>query len=130
MKRKIPLFILSFSFILLALAIVIYNYTYKNHRDIKTEEVEFSLTSEEILNEFSINPTQSEKKYLNKTIEVTGTISEKTPTTITLDHIVFCQFSNEIKTVVENNSLLKIKGRFIGFDDLLSEIKLDQCFVK
>jgi hypothetical protein len=26
-------------------------------------------------------------------------------------------------------SLIKIKGRFIGYDDLLEEIKIDQCII-
>lgn len=129
MTKKNSFTILLVSAILLISATVAYNYIYKKHRNIKTENASFSITTAEILNEFSINPTQSEKKYLNKTIEISGTITEKSQNTITLDHIVFCQFSNSIKAPLNDKTHIIVKGRFIGYDDLLEEIKLDQCLI-
>lgn len=110
-------------------SIGIYKYVYQNHRDIATETSSFNLTSNDLINEFSINPIDSETKYLNKTIEVKGLLTNLSTNTMTLDDKVFCQFSNKIKKTPLNNSLIKIKGRFIGYDDLLKEIKLDQCSI-
>ncbi|WP_142783559.1 OB-fold protein [Changchengzhania lutea] len=115
--------------ILILLAIVSYNYIYKNHRDIANETSHFKLTAADISSEFAINPTNSEIKYLNKTIEVTGTITNLNPNNLTLNNKVFCQFSNRIQKTLSNNSQIKVKGRFIGYDDLLEEIKLDQCTI-
>ena len=129
MIKKTHLFILLISTIVLVSAIIAYNYIYKNHRDIKTEEASFIKTSLEIINEFSMNQSLSEKKYLNKTIEITGTITNKKPYSLTLNSKLFCQFSNQIEKEPLINSLIKIKGRFIGYDDLLEEIKLDQCII-
>jgi hypothetical protein len=116
-------------FILVLLVFIAYSYVYQNHRDIKTEKAAFSITSNEILNEFSINPIEAEKKYLNKTIEVKGEITEKSKSTITLNDLVFCQFSNQISNLLNDNTQIKIKGRVIGYDDLLEQVKLDQCFI-
>jgi len=113
--------------IILIVAFLSYNYIYQDHRDIKREKSEYVLTSIDISNEFEINPSVSETKYLNKTIEISGTISEINNTEITLDNKVFCQFSNTLKNTIKTNQTIKIKGRFIGFDSLLEEIKLDQC---
>lgn len=113
--------------LLAVISILTYNYIYQNHRDINKEKAEYNLTSVEILKKFSTDPDNSEKKYLDKTIEVIGKITDQTENTITLDHIVFCQFNTNINIQLKDNSQIKIKGRFIGYDDLLEQIKLDQC---
>lgn len=106
------------------MAILAYNYIYKDHRDIKSEQAVFTLNSEDLINEFAVNPFDSEKKYLNKTIEVKGNITELNEFDLTLDDNIFCQFNSIIETQSNN---IKIKGRFIGYDSLLEQIKLDQC---
>lgn len=113
--------------VLIIIGVIAYNYVFQSHRDIQAEEAAFVLTATEISNEFSINPLQSEKKYLNKTIQVSGSVSNKNNNSITLNDNVFCQFSNTIKDDLNESAPVKIKGRFIGYDDLLEEIKLDQC---
>lgn len=115
------LFLIAFSF---------YRYTYKNHRDIKTEAADFVLTSKDLRNQF-LRGTASEveKQYLNKTIEIKGIVTEINNSNLTLDEIVFCQFLNELSSSINKHNQVKIKGRFIGYDDLLEQIKLDQCLV-
>ena len=110
-------------------AFCLYKYVYQNHRDIENEEASFELKSSTLINEFSINPIESETKYLNKTIEITGSITDINATNLTLNNIIFCQFSEHLQKSLSMNSQVKIKGRFIGYDDLLEQIKLDQCTV-
>lgn len=106
--------------------IVTYNYIFHKHRDIKNEQAEFVLNSEDLANEFQVNPSSSEKKYLDKTIEVHGTITEQNDYDLTLDDKVFCQFNSKISI---GSKKVHIKGRFIGYDDLLEQVKLDQCSI-
>jgi len=115
--------------ILIITAIISYNYIYQDHRSIETETAEFIMTSQVIENEFSLNIKSAEAKYLNKTVEISGLVSEINSTDITLDDKVFCQFSETIESSVKNSSNLKIKGRVIGYDDLLEQVKLDQCTI-
>lgn len=110
--------------LLIAIGVVAYNYIYQDHRDIESEEAKFVLTSIDISNEFSINPSVSENKYLNKTIEVNGTITELNDYDLTLDDKIFCQFNSKIKI---DSKVVTVKGRFIGYDELLEQVKLDQC---
>jgi len=112
--------------ILVVIGIIAYNYIFHEHRDIKSEPVEFVLTSTDLANEFAINPSASERKYLNKTIEVNGNISELNAFDLTLDDNVFCQFNSKIEVKLNN---VTIKGRFIGYDTLLEQVKLDQCSI-
>lgn len=113
--------------ILIVIGIMAYNYIYQDHRDIESETAEFVLNSTDLVNEFTINPSASEKKYLNKTIEVFGTITELNDRDLTLDNNIFCQFSSKIE--VDTSKKVNIKGRFIGYDELLDQIKIDQCSI-
>ena len=122
MKKKIIFFIL-----LLAVSISLYNYVYQDHRNIETESPEFKSTPEDIVNEFKLDALVSEKKYLNKTIELTGIVTEINNTDLTLNNTIFCQFT-ENQTVTQNSEV-KVKGRCIGYDDLLEQLKLDQCSI-
>ena len=110
---------------IIIVTIIAYNYIYKDHRDIKSEEVAFSLTSSELIEKFIIDPKLAEDLFLDKTIEVKGVVTAVGETDVVLDEKIFCAFQNT--PVVKLNSLLVIKGRCIGFDDLLEEVKLDQC---
>jgi tRNA_anti-like len=112
--------------ILVVIGVLVYKYIYKEHRDIENEQAEFILNSTDLSNEFAINPSASEKKYLNKTIEVHGTITELNDYDMTLDDKVFCQFNSKIHI---DSDKLSIKGRFIGYDELLEQIKIDQCSI-
>ncbi|MDO5969807.1 hypothetical protein Q4Q35_08305 [Flavivirga aquimarina] len=114
--------------ILIGLCIAAYLYIYKDHRNIETEAPVFTVTASLISSEFSKTPLESEKKYLNKTILVSGVISEVNQNDLTLNDIVFCQFSNSVNSL-KIESKIKIKGRVIGYDDLLEQIKLDQCLI-
>jgi lipopolysaccharide export system protein LptC len=115
--------------VLLIIALIGYNYIYQDHRNIENEKAEFSLTSSKIAQQFLDDVTSAEQKYLNKTIEVSGLISDINSNDITIEDAVFCQFSNDTDTSLKNNNTIKIKGRVIGYDDLLEQIKLDQCII-
>lgn len=105
-----------------------YHYIYQDHRDIESETAEFTLTAEDITNEFEINPSDAESKYLNKTIIISGIITELNSNQITLNDKVFCQL-NSATNILKTNQKVTLKGRFIGYDNLLEEIKLDQCYI-
>jgi len=124
MKKWIAILI-----VLIIAAFIGYNYIYQDHRDIENESAEFAMPSSEIALQFSQDPTSAEQQFLNKTIEVSGLISEINTNDITIDDKVFCQFSNNIETALDKSDKVKIKGRVIGYDDLLEQVKLDQCTI-
>ncbi len=116
--------------ILAALILVFgYNYIYQDHRNIESEQAAFSISAHDISIEFSQNLQASEEKYLNKTVEVYGVVSELNDNDLTLNDNAFCAFSAPITSSLEMNSEIRIKGRCIGYDDLLEQVKLDQCTI-
>lgn len=69
------------------------------------------MSANSLINEFSQNSIEAEKKYLNKTIETKGSITEINEKDITLDDSVFCQFTNQINNTVKTNDTITIKSR-------------------
>lgn len=124
MKNK-SWFVFFFIFILIASA---YVYIQKPHRDISVETVEYSISSDALLNEFLVNETDASTKFLDKTIVVYGTLSENNNNFLSVDNKVYCNFEMT-PPQIPLNSFLKIKGRCIGFDVLLEQVKLDQCSI-
>lgn len=72
------------------------------------------------------NPQLTETKFLNKIIQVTRLVSEmNNDESFVIANAIFCQFQKYISTPILIDTLVTIKGRCIGYDDLLEEIKLD-----
>ncbi|MDG5492114.1 hypothetical protein [Psychroserpens sp. SPM9] len=124
MRKRIIIFI-----VLIILSIIGYNYIYQDHRNIENESAQFEISTHAIALQFKENAKDAEAKYLNTTVAVFGSITEKDSNAITLDDKVFCQFSKTIKNENTLTTKLKIKGRVIGYDDLLEQVKLDQCTI-
>jgi hypothetical protein len=102
-----------------------YNYIYKDHRDIMAEVSEIEIAAPYLLERFK---KDDGKDLLNRTITVTGTITQVESKTITIDSNVHCSFGSEVGGF-ENGDLIVIKGRCIGYDDLFEVVKLDQCLI-
>lgn len=105
----------------------IYQYVYQDHRNIKLEKAKYILTATEISNSFLKNLSTSEEKFLNNTLEILGYITELSEYNLTIEDLVFCSFEGSLETKIQINSKLKIKRRVIGYDDLLEQVRLDQC---
>lgn len=114
---------------ILMVAVVFYNYVYQDHRNISAELPSATLTSDEVVLRFKQDLSAAEEDFLDKTIIIKGSVSELNPNNLTLDNMVFCNFNEEISTTIKISQNLKIKGRILGYDELLEIIKLDQCLI-
>jgi len=114
--------------VIVAIASGLYFYMYKNHRDIASEEASFSIAVKDLENEFTQNDSLANKKYLDKTIEVYGKMTSVDLTTkiIVLDEKMEGTTKQDIPDGLTVGKQVKMKGRFIGYDDLLGEFKMDQ----
>ena len=123
MRNKIIVGLISIVGIIFA-----YNYLYPDHRSISEESVSYTLDAESIFNEFKADSHQAELKYLDQTVVVSGLITSVNTGNITISNKIYCQFE-ALNSDLKVNDSLAVKGRCIGFDDLLEEIKLDQCSI-
>ena len=91
------------------------------------KKVDYTGTSDaflaEVKKDFSV--------WQDKVVIISGTITSSDENGITLSSQIYCQFRADVdKTSVQENQSIKLKGRVIGYDDLLEELKLDQCIIQ
>lgn len=67
----------------------------------------------------------------NKAVEVEGNITSINKEGIIIDKTIFCQFKqNDIVQQLKAQQKINVKGIIVGYDDLLNELKLNQCIIK
>lgn len=104
-----------------------YQYAYKPHKTTEELTADFSGTTTDFLSKVQENFNE----WNNKAVELSGEITAKDENGITLNNQIYCQFRNDIDfSALKTNQPIKIKGRVIGYDDLLEELKLDKCILK
>lgn len=129
MKKKILLG-MSLFLVITSLGFV-YLYSYKAHRDISSEKVDYVVTISALEREFASNERSAYSKYQNKIIELTDSVStiDVAGKGIVLGEKVFATFKDSLPKKITSGKILKIKGRFLGYDELLGEFKIDQSSV-
>ncbi|AOW10797.1 OB-fold protein [Flavobacterium gilvum] len=128
MNKKIKIIVLLIAVIGL---FGFFGYNYVMHggaRNLTTEKTNFTVTTASITSEFTTNIEKANKKYLEKAVEIKGEITASNGNEIILDKIVICSFKNQDSSIKKNQTVT-VKGRVVGYDDLMGELKLDQCFL-
>lgn len=121
MMKKLLIGLLLIGFI----AIIGYNYLYQDHVDVNQSKAVASFTATELQELFTDQNLQNDQRALDQIIEVEGKVTNVDKNTILLDEQIFIELSADIK-LKENQSII-IKGRCLGYDDLLEEVKIDQA---
>lgn len=128
MNKKIKILLFALITIIL-IGSFAYNYVlYGGSRNLETEKTDFNVTSFSITSEFTANTENANKKYLEKAVSIRGKISFINANEVYLDDIIICNFKNTDSSIKDGQTVT-IKGRIVGYDDLMGELKLDQCFV-
>lgn len=126
MKKKL----LIVCFFVIITAVLIYNYVYKSHRDISNEKESFAISVIDLKNDYRKNDSLANAKYLDKTIVIYGKITslDLANRLLSVDTSLSA-IMKESGVSLNLNDSIKLKGRFIGYDDLLEEFKMDECSV-
>ena len=121
-----------FPLLIILLATAVYFIWNKPHKDYSTMKTDITISSLNFINEFKANSTLATEKYLNQIIFVSGNTTDKLTKSVVLDNGIVCTLdSSSLKALrlIQINNEVSIKGRFVGFDDLFEEIRLDHCFI-
>ena len=121
-----------FPLLIILLAVAVYFVWNKPHKDYSTMRTDITISSLNFINEFKANSTLATEKYLNQIIFVSGNTTDKLTKSVVLDNGIVCTLdSSSLKALrlIQINNEISIKGRFVGFDDLFEEIRLDHCFI-
>lgn len=126
MKKKL----LIVCFFVIITAVLMYNYVYKSHRDISNEKESFAISVIDLKNDYRKNDSLANAKYLDKTIVIYGKITslDLANRLLSVDTSLSA-ILKESGVSLNLNDSIKLKGRFIGYDDLLEEFKMDECSV-
>ena len=130
-KNKIQ-FIKKYLFPLIICSLVaVYFVWNKPHKDYSAVKTDVTINSLDLIEQFKNNPDIATKKYLNQIILVNGIVTDILTKSIVMDNGIVCKLDSSslsYKSIQFNNKIF-IKGRFVGFDDLFEEIRLDHCFI-
>lgn len=126
MKKKILIVFI----IVLLFAFAGYQYIYKNHRDISSEEASFKITLADLKVDFEKNDSIANAKYLDRTIAIYGEVTSLDLSTneIVIDSNLSAKVKGKISA--KKGDKITVKGRFIGYDDLLEEYKMDESIIE
>jgi len=119
------------AFLLVILLVVSFTWLYVFYggaRDLAAEEAEFTLSSKAITGEFVSDVAKATLKYSDKAIVISGKVTAVSDSIVTIDNTIICNFKIP-DTSIKNEQSISVKGRLVGFDDLMRELKLDQCSI-
>ena len=126
MRKNILIFV-----VFMAIGFFGYKYLFGGGRDFAAEEAIKISSVESFFSEFSKNEVSANKIYLNKVVEISGKITQidAQANSILIEGKVFATFKKSDFSGLSENQNIKIKGRFLGYDDLLEELKIDNCTI-
>ena len=119
--------IIGILLILIISGFVVFQYSMRPPKQIEAKEVDYTGTSDELLREVQENVNE----WQDKVVVITGKITSLDEKGCILSSGIFCQFKDISQiSSLSNEQEITLKGRVIGYDDLLEELKLDQCIIQ
>lgn len=107
------------------LAVIVYNYLYQDHRDVTASEAVESFTTSELMDLFTDADIENDLKALDQVIALTGSVTQINEGQIIMDDQIFVEIKD--LTGIKAQQQITIKGRCLGYDDLMEEVKIDQA---
>ena len=94
-------------------------------------EPSFDLRAAVLLSEYRSDIAKANSKYLNKVLSIEGELTRTEPNLLIIDHGVTCTLDSTqmIDRYPALGTSLTIKGRCVGYDELLEEVRIDHVSV-
>ena len=120
-------FIITILLVFSVIGFTIYTYAMRPPPAIENKKIDFSGASDELL----LNILDDTKAWQNKIVVVSGEVTNIDDKGIMLSSKIYCQLKqvSDLQKINPSNNI-SLKGRIIGYDDLLEELKLDQCIIQ
>ena len=119
--------ILTFLFVLGMIGFAFYTLTMEPPTSIENRKVDFTGSADELL----VKITDHTEEWQDKIVVVSGEVTNIDENGIMLSSKIYCQLKqvSDLQKINPSNNI-SLKGRIIGYDDLLEELKLDQCIIQ
>lgn len=105
----------------------IYFYAYQDRENIETSDPSVTLSAMEAIKIFQDDDPNNDAELQNKIIQIAGNVTTISSTGVTLDHQVIVLLEEPVEAAAGSD--LTVKGRCIGYDDLLEELKIDEAVI-
>ena len=131
-NKKIYWPVLRFILPLSIIGVVVVYLTYnKPHKDFNKSRSEFTIESKDLIEFYQNDADNANAKYLDKILLLTGIVTETEENIIILDNGIVCTLdpSQKVNEKINLGTKVSIKGRCIGYDDLLEEVRIDHTFI-
>lgn len=127
MSKKKYFLLISIITLIFLIALFIKQYVYGEHRNIANEKATIEISALDLGTKFTTDQSLASKELLDKVITIHGKIITVENNSIIIDNTVQANLINgNIGNIVVGNSIT-LKGRCIGYDDLLEMVKIDQA---
>ena len=119
--------IITFLLVFSVIGFAIYMYAMQPPTAIENKKIDFSGSSDELL----LKIIDHTEEWQDKIVVVSGEVTSLDDKGILLSASIYCQLKDTtvLKKINPSNNI-SLKGRIIGYDDLLEELKLDQCIIQ
>ena len=84
------------------------------------------LSSAELIYKFSMDDNSNKSNLSESNILLSGIVTKVKKSALIIDKKIFCKFNNDISAVKVGDTI-RLLGKFIGFDELFQEYKLNDC---
>jgi hypothetical protein len=83
-------------------------------------------------NDFDTNDSLANRKYFDKIINVKGKITnfDFASHTVEIDDKILAVFKDSVLSEFVQNQQISIKGRFIGYDELFDQFRVDEVVLE
>ncbi|GMN09035.1 hypothetical protein MTsPCn9_05090 [Croceitalea sp. MTPC9] len=99
------------------------------HREISEEKTDFTISAENLQFHFANDPGKATKKYMDRVVEISGNITEVEANSMVMSNRVQVDFLDSLNSQLNIDGNVTIKGRCVGFDELLLMVKIDQATI-
>ncbi len=110
-----------------SIGFVIYTFAMRAPNTIENKKIDFIGSADKLL----LIILDHNEAWQDKIVVVSGEVTGKDDKGIMLSSKIYCQLKHttELQKINLSNNI-SLKGRIIGYDDLLEELKLDQCIIQ
>lgn len=127
MKKKLILAIVGLIIGVAALGAIL-NFTFNpKPRIIANEKAAFFIPADQLQDFFANNEDTATQKYMDQVLKVSGVITEIEGKSVVLDHRVLINLLTDTAAGFHKGEELIIKGRCVGFDELLVQVRIDKA---
>jgi len=119
--------IIIFLLVLGVISFAFYTFSMQPPTSIENRKIDFTGSADELL----LKITGDTEEWQDRIVVIFGEVTSSDDKGVMLSSKIYCQLKQvtDLQKINTSNNI-SLKGRIIGYDNLLEELKLDQCIIQ